>query len=267
MSTTAHSPRDIGASYAIVRSVDGFGRLHEEAIRAAYESVLSEGDSAIDGGAHSGKHTLPMAAAVGATGQVLAFEPSPGPFAKLEAAINAQPLSQVRAVCAAVSREPQSSQRFLVFADRPGVSGFERRTDAAGELPADEIVVTTTTIDSYADQLGPTRFIKLDVEGAELDALFGARRVIAEYLPVIHIEASYISWDAFGYGPTELLDFCREFDYDLVDIIATPLTSVAEVDQSFRTPSVWDYALIPPTSSGATALSALTEFSANHYGL
>lgn len=258
---------DIAGRYSSVRSTKGYGALHEAAIRCAYEAVLQPGDTAIDGGAHSGKHTIPMAQAVGETGRVLAFEPSPDPFRLLQTAVADHGLSQVTAIQKAVSDKASSATSFLVFSDRPGVSGFTRRTDAAGDLPADEISVEVTTIDTYSDHLGATAFIKLDVEGAELLALAGARNVIAKHLPVVHIEASYISWDAFGYGPSELVAFCAEFGYRIVDVIGTPLDSAAAIDESFRTPSVWDYVLLPPTADGDSALNSLREHAANHYGL
>jgi len=267
MADTGPQTNTIADRYGVVRSAQGYARLHEEAIRATYEAVLRPGDTAIDGGAHTGKHAIPMAAAVGPSGHVFAFEPSPGPFQRLSSKLDKHELTNVSAIPKAVSNETNNSQSFLVFPERPGVSGFERRSDAAGELSASEIQVETTTIDSYLDQLGPTRFIKLDVEGAELNALFGARAVINAHLPVIHIEAAYVSWDAFGYGPNELLAFCADFGYRIVDVIGTPLDSFAAVDLSFTTPSVWDYVLLPPGAAGATAELAIRQHAAEHYGL
>jgi precorrin-6B methylase 2 len=69
--------------YECVRQNSDHPRLHEIGIQSVYEAVLQPGDTVIDGGAHSGKHTIPMAHAVGSAGRVFAFEPSPKPYGRL----------------------------------------------------------------------------------------------------------------------------------------------------------------------------------------
>jgi FkbM family methyltransferase len=49
-----------------------------------------------------------------------------------------------------------------------------------------EIVVNTTTLDG--EQISPIGFIKIDVEGAEIDVLKGGARTLAEQKPVLLIE-------------------------------------------------------------------------------
>ena len=46
-------------------------------IRRVYEAILSPGDTAVDGGACAGIHTIPMAKRVGPTGRVHAVEALP----------------------------------------------------------------------------------------------------------------------------------------------------------------------------------------------
>jgi hypothetical protein len=173
----------------------------------------------------------------------------------------------VTAVQKAVSATAEEDVTFLVFAERPGVSGFERRTDAAGDLEAEEITVRTTTLDSYANEIQDLGFIKLDVEGAELHALRGGRRIVGDNMPVVHVEASYVSWDAFGYGPAEFLAYAREFDYRVVDMIGEPMDELAALDLSFRTADVWDYLMIPDGDLGASALDALRSHTAKNYAI
>lgn len=59
-------------------------------------------------------------------------------------------------------------------------------------------VAKITTIDSYVreQRLPRVDFIKLDVEGAELDVLKGAAAVIARYKPILALSA-YHKWDDF----------------------------------------------------------------------
>lgn len=253
--------------YEHVLSTERHGRLHEEGIRKAYEAVLAEGDIAIDGGAHSGKHTLPLAAAVGESGRVFAFEPSPEPFARLQAALKESGSGNVTAIGKALSDSSETQVSFLVFPDRPGVSGFTRRSDSAGRLPSEQISVNTTTIDGLPLGVGPVGFIKLDVEGAELLALKGAENVVGTHRPVIHVEASYVAWDAYGYGPQELLDFAGLHGYRVFDVIGIEVNDFASLDTSFRTRGVWDYLLVPKNEVGDRAIDVLREHAAESFGV
>lgn len=260
-------PIEIEARYDAVRENPVHPRLHEEAITEVYQAVLSPGDHAIDGGAHSGKHSVPLAEAVGPMGKVLAVEPWPKPYAQLCEALEDEGHHHVQTVNQALSDTVATNVSFLVFPDRPGVSGFHRRTDAAGQLEAHEIHVPTTTIDVEAAGWNRVGFVKLDVEGAELLAINGGRRVIEANWPVIHVEGSYTSWDPFGYGPNELLEIAAWGDYQIIDIVGTPMTDFASIDQSFRTRGVWDYLLLPPGERGDVARSTVLAHARANYSL
>lgn len=65
--------------------------------------------------------------------------------------------------------------------------------------------VETQTIDS----LDLTRIcaIKIDVEGAELHVLRGAKKTLERHRPVMLVEAQKINTKQFGYHPNEIVDF------------------------------------------------------------
>src|SRR5438874_4032885 len=50
---------------------------YERIVQEVYEAVVREGDTAIDIGAHFGRHTIPLARCVGPAGTVYAVEPLP----------------------------------------------------------------------------------------------------------------------------------------------------------------------------------------------
>src|SRR5439155_1198821 len=51
---------------------------YESHLQAVYEALLDAGDIALDVGAHTGRHAIPMARRVAPAGKVYAFEPLPG---------------------------------------------------------------------------------------------------------------------------------------------------------------------------------------------
>lgn len=67
------------------------------------------------------------------------------------------------------------------------------------------------------DQLGLTRcdFIKIDVEGREIETLLGARETIRRCRPVLFVEMYEDGLRKQGHTPKELEDTLRSFGYDL----------------------------------------------------
>jgi FkbM family methyltransferase len=140
---------------------------------AAFRSDVRAGDVVLDVGANLGAYTLVFGHWVGAGGRVYSFEPAREARHGLEQHVAMNGLAervvvQPEAVCGV-----QGVARFMAI----GTSGANRL--ASGE-DGEGYDVPTTTIDAFCAPRGlrPT-LIKIDVEGAELDVLKGARQTIA----------------------------------------------------------------------------------------
>jgi FkbM family methyltransferase len=233
--------------------------MHDEAIQSVYESILEPGDTAVDGGAHAGKHTIPMALAVGETGRVIAFEPLVEGRVRLLDAIETRQLTNVTVIDLALSDTANREVDFLFFPERVGISGFKRR-EGVDDLESQVRTTVTTTIDDWLTD-SAVRFIKLDVEGAELLALRGASQTIDRSRPVIHVEAGIVSWRPFGYGAVDLHSWCGSNSYSCFDLVGNQLSNEQDLEASFTTPGVWDYILVPRGSKDQPAVAqALTSY-------
>ena len=121
--------------------------------------------------------------------QFVGLEPDPASFAKLEeyvAGLPAAVRSRVRSVHAAVGAERTT----LSFAATGGL-GSKPSSDgtfAVSCLPISEVVDASTRV----------TFIKMDIEGAELDALRGARPVIERDRPVLSICVYHLQHDLWS---------------------------------------------------------------------
>jgi FkbM family methyltransferase len=166
----------------------------------AFRGILRPGDVALDVGANVGAYTLLFGFWVGERGRVLAFEPAPEAFAGLQRHLILNGLDHlVQAVQAAV-------------ADRVGEAsfvsdGFQGTNHLTGQNKSEgsELIrVRTITIDAICAEyrLRP-RLIKIDVEGAEVDVLRGARATIAAMEPNagIFVEMHPAAWRAKGQSP------------------------------------------------------------------
>ena len=128
---------------------------------------------ALDVGANVGAYAVLLGQWIGASGQVYAFEPSQRAFDGLvrHIALNAQ-ADVVRPVPVAVSDRDGTGA--LIVAGTAGESRLAGTAETEGVIR-----VPMVTIDSFCarESVQPS-FIKIDVEGAELAVLRGARETI-----------------------------------------------------------------------------------------
>lgn len=129
--------------------------------------LLRPGDYVVDGGANIGFHTLLMSQLVGPTGHVTAFEPDARNIEKLRANLQLNNCTNVTVI-----EQPLWAERInknFNLCDHNSWGTF--LAAPYGNAPVQNIVMLTATLNEVP---GPLRYIKLDVEGAELPALCGA---------------------------------------------------------------------------------------------
>ena len=149
---------------------------------AGWVPYLPVGGAVLDVGANIGGHTFAFAKAVGTTGIVIAVEPQRMLFAMLcgsQAMIGAK---NVWPRWCALGKEP--GVVYVPDLDYDGPNNF-------GGLPLDTNEVGDPVARATIDQWGLSRldFLKVDVEGMELDVLVGGEQTIARTRPVIVAEA------------------------------------------------------------------------------
>ena len=102
-------------SAQVAENRSNVGDLFERIIESLYSKVVRPGDTAIDGGAHTGRHTIPLAHLVGTGGTVLAFEPLPSAAQQLQQLLARCGLDEiVQLRTAALAREPGRHAFFIV---------------------------------------------------------------------------------------------------------------------------------------------------------
>jgi FkbM family methyltransferase len=135
----------------------------------------------VDGGAYDGDTVRTVSALHGDRfGYILALEPDPANFARLRATVAAlSPAASAKVDC---RQAALGSERSTLHLDATGTAGSS--TSAAPS--AGTIAVTADALDSLVEGGRPT-FIKLDIEGFEVDALEGARRTIQRDAPILAV--------------------------------------------------------------------------------
>jgi FkbM family methyltransferase len=166
----------------------------------AFRKVVTRGATVLDIGANLGGYTVLLAQWVGPGGRVHAFEPAPGAREGLMRHVALNGVSGHVVVHPEALSAGAGKARFRAR----GIQGDNR---LVSDGAADGIDVSTTSIDDFclANAVRPG-FIKLDVEGAELDVLRGARATIASAgnSLELYVEMHPHLWSAFGYSHAEL---------------------------------------------------------------
>jgi FkbM family methyltransferase len=140
----------------------------------AFRDVVRPGMTALDVGANLGAYALLLGRWVGGSGSVYAFEPAPEAH---EGLVRHVRLNGLEGVVHPVREAVGAAETTGAFV-AAGIHG-EGRLAAASEAAAGTQAVPVTTIDEFCRRrhLRPS-FIKVDVEGAELEVLRGARDTI-----------------------------------------------------------------------------------------
>jgi len=156
---------------------------------------FGEGVVAIDCGANIGVHTIEWAKAMHGWGSVVAFEAQERVFYALAGNITLNNCFNAKAIYAAVgSSDSEISVPVPDYFTPSSFGSLEIRQNPSTEFIgqpinyAEENCLKTKlmTIDSLA--LKRLDFIKIDIEGMEVEALSGAEKSIADFKPILLVE-------------------------------------------------------------------------------
>lgn len=207
---------------------DGFVRLRAYKHLAEYKlhrvrepeqgflpQFVNAGDTCIDVGASLGAYAYSLSQLVGPTGKVYSLEPVPSTYRALTTFLRYARLPNVKSLQLGASNEVQSAQIFVPIADGRPKEGHARIAEGSNQQDGRLEQVELTTIDKLCEDEGISRvdFIKIDIEGAELLALQGAQRVLAEHQPVLLLEIEDDHVAHFDYKCRDLFQFLKDRGY------------------------------------------------------
>lgn len=185
-----------------------------------YLSLIEPGSVVLDIGANIGTHTVMFSHLVGKSGRVLSFEPVPASFERLVENLEKRSrFANVTTFQLAVGNPASNREEAVMRIPGDDLTQASLRIqigDAWGNRSDPrEYTCSLTSIDAQLSE-APTshlEFVKIDVEGGELDALKGAERTLLRHHPLVYCEV-YEKWtSAFGYTPAQLFAFVGSLGY------------------------------------------------------
>jgi FkbM family methyltransferase len=138
------------------------------------------GDVVLDCGAYRGETALWFARRIGKGGRVVAFEPSARNAEGLRANLIANRSIEVAPITVVQSAVSSST----------GMLNFNAQAEGSSREDVQSMeFVPSVTIDDVVEQqhLGRVDFIKMDIEGGEVDALKGAEKTLTRFTPRLAI--------------------------------------------------------------------------------
>ena len=181
------------------------------------DDVHLTGRVAIDVGAHAGSWTQNLARRVGPAGKVLAYEALPHYGGALE-------------VSTRLLRTRNVNVRVMAVGEREGVIPLrwrsvtnERLTGKTHIEPVMEdstgvIEVRMATLDSDLESCGihlsDVAFVKIDVEGAELEVLKGAKNLLSQGRPIVYMEVEPPWLERMGHSVGDIFDLMAHHGYE-----------------------------------------------------
>jgi FkbM family methyltransferase len=176
----------------------------------------------IDAGANIGFFTLHTSRAVSSSGSVHAFEPNPAILSRLTANVRANGLDNVVLNGTALGSRDTMVELIQPLPNRSGdASLYFQESD-----PALRVQIRQQTLDQYCHYRGIVPdLVKVDVEGAELEVLRGARHLLGTARPMLVVEHNPVTSRRSGFETTDMARWLEnEFGYRVLWIGPRQLT-------------------------------------------
>jgi len=139
-------------------------------------NFINEGDTVIEVGANYGIHLVSMAKAVGQKGQVIAYEANPYVYDALRRTISLNNLENV--TCKNYAIGLHASTAVLHFNYQNIGGGHVDFSDSKAKNSQFSKIVKVKSLDEDTEGLSNVSLLRMDIEGSEGLALYGAEKLI-----------------------------------------------------------------------------------------
>jgi len=202
---------------------------YEPAERAFVQRFLQPGMTVLDIGAHQGYYTLLASKLVGPAGRVIAFEPSSREQKALRLNLILNRCRNVTVQRLALGSEEKETTLYVATGWRTGCNSLK---PPAIPDETSTMRVRVARLDDWLERLKVAQvdFIKLDVEGAELDVLRGAARLLdRKPRPVIIAEVQDVRTLPWGYRANEIIQHLSGKGYKWLRLVEDGSTEGLEL--------------------------------------
>jgi FkbM family methyltransferase len=209
------------------------GNLDLEELKAITK-IIKKGDTVLDVGAHFGYYSLFLSNLVGRYGMVYAFEPSDRERKRLMMNIFINGIKNIKISDKAVSSSVGKSNLYVVQSKETGFNSMRKPLSVS---PTKIKNIQTITLDKFIEnsKLFGIRFVKIDVEGAELKVLKGANKLLSQYdKPSLLIEAEDLRTTPWGYKSKKIITLLVNKGYNCTYFCENKIHKVTSKEKIFH---------------------------------
>jgi FkbM family methyltransferase len=161
-----------------------YGEHDERYETALLKAIVRPGMTCWDIGANIGYYSCLLALAVGSAGRVIAFEPARETRARLAHNVALNNLGNVEVVPCAVGAAEGVAR--IHYREAGLFEGTASLHELQGQAESEEVPLAS--VDSLVERFGAPDFLKIDVEGAQLDVWRGGRAFFSSRHPLVMAE-------------------------------------------------------------------------------
>lgn len=177
---------------------------YDRLTRRIMRHTLKADSNCIDVGSHKGE-ILKLMLKYSPKGIHFAFEPIPYLYQKLKRKF----CNKANIFSYALS-DSTGETVFRFVKNAPAYSGIKERRYDISNPEIEEIKVEQTSLDTLISSATKIDFIKIDVEGGELDVMKGAQNILMRNKPVVLFESGKGSSDYYGTSALDLYNFLTD---------------------------------------------------------
>lgn len=183
---------------------------HERGERRFLESIAEEGMIAIGVGGQYGLASCAISRAIGEKGRLYCFEPIPEYREVLEDNIEANGLTNVEVIAAAVGRERGRAE---IYIDGGATSVVPKKGK-------ETVTADVVCLDDFCRERGVSRLdlLNMDCEGSELFVLQGARGLLAGNRVKVFAEVHHGFLKELGLSAHEVVRFLEGLGYEVSSV-------------------------------------------------
>jgi FkbM family methyltransferase len=170
---------------------------------------VNDGDYVIDVGAMVGFYTHHLALNTGDLGRVYAFEPEKKNFEILVKSINKANLNHRALLTNSAVSSSSGKVNLTINKSHPADHYISVNQDTNSQM------AESISLDEFIDNkdIGLIKFIKIDVQGHELEVLKGGNQAFKRDKPMILLEIDYDTLDRSNNSPENLIQYLDSLNY------------------------------------------------------
>lgn len=207
--------RNIGGE--TIRFPSRFSRYYESNYEPEtfkfFRENLKLGDTVLDIGAHIGLFSVLISRLVGKQGKVFSFEPTPFTRSILQEVINLNEVSDI----AKVRGEAVSDKKGNAFFYDTETEISNANSLVKTDLGKKQIEVSLISVDEFVNENNlKINCLKIDVEGAELNLLKGAKETFLNHRPVARLGLHPPFIKENGQTLEEIWDILKQYNLEVI---------------------------------------------------